>query len=73
VAGAQDPDRHREEILEVAVCHKCGQESEGWTTFESMTWSPKPVGRAIHFCFGCEAGIVERPLDAVLADLLATD
>jgi hypothetical protein len=68
--GAKDQARRRPPVRCVAVCHGCGQEREGITRFESMSYGCKPIGRAIHFCAPCVAAIKERPLDAVLTELL---
>lgn len=66
-------DRHREPVRQVAVCHRCGQERDGETRYESMAYGFRhPVGRAIHFCDECDAELLalERPLDEVLMGYL---
>jgi hypothetical protein len=70
--GSQFPDRHRAPEITVATCRRCGQEAEGETRYESMSYGDYPIGRAIHYCHACEDALMlsERPLDAVLADYL---
>jgi hypothetical protein len=70
VTGSLFADRHRDPIIQVACCRSCGQDREGETRFESMAFGNTPPGRAIHFCFECEAAIIERPLDEVLMEYL---
>lgn len=69
--GSIHTSRKREPVHQVAACRRCGQERAGWTTFESMASGNKPVGHPVHFCDQCAAGIVERPLDEVLLEILA--
>lgn len=56
--GARISGRRREPERRVAVCQRCKRERAGVTTFESMTYGYKPVGRPIHFCDECEGALM---------------
>lgn len=58
--------RSLEHTRQVGRCNGCGETRIGVTRVEGRPWEDD--SKTFHICDGCRGSIVERPLEAVLAD-----
>jgi hypothetical protein len=62
--------RSLERVRAVAKCGDCGNTALGVTRIEYRPWEAEP--KRLHICDGCRRQIVQRSLQLVLADLVAS-